>query len=319
MKNRYIMRMAAIYMAIIIASAPMSTYASTVLKEGSRGSEVVLVQTSLQKLGYYTYPTLTGYYGSLTKAAVKRFQKDNGILADGIVGETTMGILIPDITQVSADAMTLAVLSADVQKLAEETNELQSLTAVSADVQKLAEETTESQSLTAVSASSEYSGDLDWFTLVRDIWKRGMNAVVTDVDTGKSFNVKRTYGTNHADVETLTQADTDMMKEIWGGFSWERRAVVVQIGGYTLAGSMTAMPHAGLDNKKEGAWVSGRSAGYGYGYNYDAVKNNGINGHMDIHFKNSRTHGTNVVQKVHQDMVKKAAEYIEKIILNNNL
>jgi len=31
---------------------------------------------------------------------------------------------------------------------------------------------------------------------------------------------------------------------------------------------------------------------------------------VDIHFLNSRTHGTNVVQKIHQDKVKEAAEYI---------
>lgn len=270
MKNKIILRMAAICMAIIIASAPVDAYASTVLKVGSRGTKVVLLQTTLQKLGYFTYPTLTGYYGGITKLAVKRFQKDNGIIADGIVGKSTLGLMLPDITTLSASAVTLATFD----------------------------------------SVPTYSGDLDWFTQVRDIWQRGMDAVVTDVDTGKSFNIKRTYGTNHADVEALTPADTAIIKEIWGGFSWERRAVVVQVGDYTLAGSMTAMPHAGLENKPEGAWVYGRSSGYGFGYNYDMVKGNNMDGHMDIHFKNSRTHGTNMVQKIHQDMVKKAAEYI---------
>jgi peptidoglycan hydrolase-like protein with peptidoglycan-binding domain len=275
MKNKLIMRMAAICIAAVIAAAPVNADAATLLKVGSRGSQVVLVQKTLQDLGYFTYPVSTGYYGSITKAAVKRFQKANGIIADGIVGSKTMGLLLPDLSQVSVDTMKLA----------------------------------------ATYSAAQESGDLDWFTQVRDIWKRGMTAVITDVDTGKSFSVKRTYGTNHADVETLTKEDTETIKEIWGGFSWERRAVVVEVAGYTLAGSMTAMPHAGLDNKAEGAWVSGRSAGYGYGYNYDKIKGNGINGHMDIHFKNSRTHGTNVVQKLHQDMVKKAAQYIAKMSL----
>ena len=277
MRNKYITRIAAVCMATIMAFAPVTVNASTVLKIGAKGTAVKNVQTTLKSLGYYTYPKVTGYYGSITAAAVKRFQKANGISVDGIFGQKTNGYLFPivPVTSVSGSAITLTTVATPI--------------------------------------SPAFFGALDWFTQVRDIWQRGMNAVVTDVDTGKSFEVKRTYGTNHADVETLTQKDTDTMKEIWGGFSWQRRAVVVKVGLYTLAGSMTAMPHAGLENKPEGAYVSGRSAGYGYGYNYDAVKGNGISGHMDIHFKNSRTHGTNVVQKVQQDMVKKAANYIATI------
>lgn len=277
MKNRITLRIAVICIAVIITAAPMNAYAS-VLKIGSRGSEVLMVQTTLQKLGYFTYPVMTGYYGSVTKIAVKRFQKEKGLIADGIIGKKTMALLLPAPSKISSAAIRLAY----------------------------------------VNLTPQYSGDLDWFTQVRDIWKRGMDATVTDVETGKSFHIKRTYGTNHADVETLTREDTAIMKEIWGGFSWNRRAVVVQVAGYTLAGSMTAMPHAGLENKREGAWVSGRSAGYGYGYNYDAIKGNGISGHMDIHFKNSRTHGTNVVQRVHQDMVKKAAAFIAKMNLSGD-
>jgi hypothetical protein len=133
---------------------------------------------------------------------------------------------------------------------------------------------------------------------------------VTDVLTGRSFEVKRTYGSNHADVEPLTKGDTEIIKDIWGGFTWERRAVVVQIGKYTMAASMTAMPHAGIDSKPAGIYVSNRSEGYGRGINLDKVKNNGCSGVMDIHFKNSRTHTTNTKQKSQQDMVKKAARFI---------
>lgn len=276
MRKNYLIRIVSICMAAVIALSPVSVSAS-VLKVGSRGTQVKTVQSALQSLGYFTYPNLTGYYGSITETAVKRFQADHGITADGIIGKATLGIL----------ASSPAASTSGVKLI----------------------------TLSSINTTAANSGALDWFKQVRDIWKRGMNAVVTDVNTGKSFSVKRTYGTNHADVETLTKEDTAIMKSIWGGFSWERRAVVVQIGDYTIAGSMTAMPHAGIESKAAGVYVSGRSAGYGYGYNYDLVKGNGISGHMDIHFLNSRTHGTNVVQKVHQDMVKKAAEYIRKLIL----
>ena len=148
---------------------------------------------------------------------------------------------------------------------------------------------------------------LDWWTAANKVFARGSTAKVIDVRTGKSFYIKRTYGGNHADCETLTKEDTKIMKEIWGGFSWSRRPVIVEIKGRYLAASMAAMPHAGLDNKPTNATVSGRSGGYGRGTNLDAVKNNGMDGHFDIHFKNSRTHGTNKVDSAHQKAIKEAA------------
>lgn len=159
----------------------------------------------------------------------------------------------------------------------------------------------------------EQNGALDWFSEVQYIWPRNANAYVTDVETGITFQLKRTFGTNHADVEPLTKEDSMSIKSIWGGWSWERRAVVVEVDGMLLAGSMTAMPHAGVDNAPAIKVVNNRSGNYGRGQNLDLVKNNGVNGHMDIHFKNSRTHGTNVEQASHQNMVKKASKYIAKI------
>jgi len=155
-------------------------------------------------------------------------------------------------------------------------------------------------------------GAIDWFGTVQHVFPRECDALVTDVDTGKSFYVRRTFGHNHADIEPLTAADAAIIKEIWGGeWSWERRAVVVQVEGYILAGSMTAFPHAGRDDMPAVAVCDNLSGGYGRGQNLDSVKGNGVDGHMDIHFLNSLTHGSNVKQKVHQDAVAKAAVYIE--------
>lgn len=170
----------------------------------------------------------------------------------------------------------------------------------------------ENNSTNSINTNTLQKGAVDWFTKVQYIFPRGKNAKITDIKTGKSFIIKRTFGTNHADVEALTKEDTKIIKDIWGGFSWERRAVVVEVDGHILAGSMTAMPHAGVDNKPAVVVVNNRSGGYGRGQNLDAVKNNGMDGHIDIHFLNSRTHGTNVMQKVHQDKVKEAAEHISK-------
>ncbi len=329
MKNRLLMKMAAICMAAFMVTTPVSASAATILKSGSRGSEVKTVQSALKELGYFKYSKLTGYYGNITKTAVKRFQKDNGTAADGIVGKKTLALLNEAIegknsaesdksAEVQTKQLTVEVQTEQVTAEGEaeqvtEEGQAEQVTAVAkkaeAPVSKLI------STLMSVGTSGNMLGDLDWFKQVRSIWNRGEVALVTDVDTGKSFQVKRTYGTNHADVEPLTKKDTGVIKDIWGGFSWERRAVVVEINGYVIAGSMTAMPHAGVDSKAANKYVSNRSAGYGRGINLDAVKGNGCSGVMDIHFKNSRTHTTNRLQSVQQNMVKKAASYIKELVM----
>jgi len=62
---------------------------SFTLYPADKGEDVIEVQKRLKELGYYDYPTITGYYGSITKAAVIGFQKANGLTADGIVGKYT--------------------------------------------------------------------------------------------------------------------------------------------------------------------------------------------------------------------------------------
>ncbi len=260
MLKKYYRGIASCFIAYTILIAPISTFGAT-LSKGSQGEEVVAVQNSLKKMGYFNYSTATGFYGDITVSAVKRFQEKNKLPANGIVDQGTYDL---------------------IQKTAPE--------------KKMVFK----------------QGALDWFKEAQYILKRGTNATVTDVETGKEFQIKRTFGTNHADVEPLTKADAEMIKTIWGGWSWDRRAVVVTVGDTAMAGSMTAMPHAGVDNKPAVAVVENRSAGYGKGQNLDSVKNNGVDGHMDIHFLNSKTHDTNTVQKVHQEMVQVAAKYIEE-------
>ncbi len=58
------------------------------LKKGSKGEEVRLLQTRLQELGYFT-SEIDGDYGPATKEAVKEFQKRNSLSVDGIAGKQT--------------------------------------------------------------------------------------------------------------------------------------------------------------------------------------------------------------------------------------
>lgn len=61
---------------------------AAVLKNGSKGQKVKEVQTRLKNWGYYT-GSVDGIYGPKTVAAVKYFQRKNGLTADGIVGPAT--------------------------------------------------------------------------------------------------------------------------------------------------------------------------------------------------------------------------------------
>ncbi len=129
---------------------------------------------------------------------------------------------------------------------------------------------------------------LDWFKDVQYIFEKGDTATVTDVETGKSFKVKRLYGRNHADSEPLTPEDTKIMKSLYGSWSWDRRAIIVTITHKgverQIAASMNGMPHGG-----------------------ESIGNNNFKGHFCIHFKNSRTHSGSRLDSRHQKAVKKAA------------
>lgn len=56
---------------------------------GSTGDEVKSIQKKLSSLGYYN-GSVDGIYGNATKQAVTSFQKNCGITADGICGQTTL-------------------------------------------------------------------------------------------------------------------------------------------------------------------------------------------------------------------------------------
>lgn len=134
--------------------------------------------------------------------------------------------------------------------------------------------------------------ELQWSEASK-VFPRGAVATIEDVYTGKTFKIKRTFGTNHADVEALTKADTAMIKEIWGGFTWERRPVIVHINGRRLAASLAGMPHAGSS--------------------LDGVPNNGMSGVIDLHFRGSRKHAegniTATPDPLHQNAISIAAKY----------
>ena len=61
---------------------------AAVLKQGSTGATVKTMQTKLINWGYLSGKA-DGIFGAKTKAAVVKFQKNNGLTADGVVGTKT--------------------------------------------------------------------------------------------------------------------------------------------------------------------------------------------------------------------------------------
>ena len=67
----------------------LSPYVQTaVLRQGASGGEVKELQRRLKEWGYYN-GAVDGIYGKGTVAAVKAFQKKNGLTADGVAGIET--------------------------------------------------------------------------------------------------------------------------------------------------------------------------------------------------------------------------------------
>ena len=69
--------------------------AKPTLRRGDSGSYVTLAQTELIQRGYDLGKWgADGKFGAQTEKAVKQFQKDNGLIADGVIGKKTWDALL---------------------------------------------------------------------------------------------------------------------------------------------------------------------------------------------------------------------------------
>ncbi len=66
--------------------------ADELMQQGSKGEEVVRIQTRLFDLGFYTYKP-TGSYQTVTRSAVVAYQTASGVMNDGTIGAETMRTL----------------------------------------------------------------------------------------------------------------------------------------------------------------------------------------------------------------------------------
>jgi len=318
----------------------VSTTASTkLLKEGDESSSVTALQKKLIKLGYLD-TNATGYYGPATAAAVEKLQKKYGYIVDGIAGSATLALVEKLVsgspvaaaakttattavkaastaatttaatTTVTSTATEVKAASTEATTAATTTAETAATTAPTTTIETPAKTADTASKVKTVAAKTQADYLLKWYGNVENKFAIGDTATVYDIKTGTSFKIKRTYGHNHADCETLTAKDTATMKKIYNGtWSWERRAIIVTVGDLKIAACMTGLPHAGVDKYAANKTVSSRSGGYGRGTNLDAVKGNSMNGVFDIHFLGSKNHYNNKIDPKHQALVKEAAKW----------
>ena len=235
-----------------LSASKVETSTNYTLQYGDKGEAVSKVQTRLKELGFFT-GNVGGNYLDLTRAAVSAFQAAAGLDTTGICDEKTLTAMFSD--------------SAPKKEAPKE------------------EDTSSSSGTSSAKPATGTAKAMDWWTSgIQSIFARGTVATVTDVATGIAWNEKRSGGTDHADVQPVTAADTAAMKKAVGSWSWTRRAIFVTINGVNSAASMNCMPQG-----------SG------------SITTNNFNGHHCIHFTNSRTHGSNKVCSLHQAAIKKAA------------
>ena len=119
-KKRLALSLAVIFLLniLIISLAQLTPGAdAAAYKRGSTGSVVTQIQQRLSDWGYYS-GKVDGIYGSKTEAAVKYFQRKNGLTADGIAGNATLaaiGISAPTTAQSNDLNLLARIISAEAR------------------------------------------------------------------------------------------------------------------------------------------------------------------------------------------------------------
>lgn len=202
---------------------------TTIYSKGSTGIEVYAIQQRLIDLGYLQYRP-TGKYSDMTANAVRKFQQVNGIAADGQVGTATNDALFSD----------------DAKRCIANPN---------------FKRQTGAQSNGGIKAP----GLLSSWEKIDPLLPVGSVIAIKDFNSDISFNVERVGGDGCAQVKTISAADYAAFQEVFGGETWEHRAVIATVSGTDYAASLFGMPTG----------------------NESAAYPNTMNGHTFLYFQNS--------------------------------
>lgn len=125
---------------------------------------------------------------------------------------------------------------------------------------------------------------LEWYTAAQYVLPIDRTAKIHDLETGKTFSIRRTGGTVHADCEPLTLRENRIAQEICGGYSDKARPVIVEVDSRYIAAAMSYYPH-------------------GVSYLCD----NEFDGHFNLYFAGSAQHQNEADTHVFDDTVRVAA------------
>ena len=181
--------------------------------DGREGNATIMeFQKALQDLGYYPETaSITGHFGSKTQQAVKDFQRDYGLTADGVVGPTTLKA-IRDAVSGSGGTVNAKYDTVIYNPY-----------------------------------WPTYYKNIIALGLKPD--KNNTSITLTDIGTGVSFRIYvQSVGSTHLDAEPLTAADTAKLCQIYGKTSapylpYNRRAMVLTVGSTQFVCSIYPQPH----------------------------------------------------------------------------
>ena len=178
-------------------------------------------------------------FGNKTAAAVKAYQKASKLTADGVAGSQTLSSL---------------------NAVAANKNAASSNTAAN---------TSQKTTVTPSAARVQYA---NWYEKVKSVARSYPYATVYDIGTGISWQVHIFSLGAHADYEPVTANDTARMEKVFGGNTWNPRAVwVIFSDGSIYIGSTHSMPHE-----------------------VQHVRDNNFNGHSCLHFPRTQEQVTSI-------------------------
>ena len=195
-------------LALLMLAPALAFAAGSSYQKGDSGADVVLLQQRLSDLGYVAFRA-TGKFGDMTKTGVFNFQSRNKLSANGVVDDKTYDALF-------STSPVRAALNPGITRL------------VGPGMAALPE---------------EYGELIDWAEADK-LLPLDAEATITDLNTGKEYRVRRTGGSNHADVQTVDAASTKTFLECFGGdYTWEKRSCLVEISGKKYAASIFGTPN----------------------------------------------------------------------------
>ena len=293
------------------------------MRYGASGVDVEKLQRALQLKDFYS-GVIDGKFGNGTREAVRAFQKKNGLSVNGRADNGTIRKLFGGVAETTAqDDPQMEGISRIGQISVPNTTKkgdsgkhvraLQQALKIKGFYKAPIDSSYGDKTVSAVTAFQKrygLSADgvagngtirklfgqnaanytiktelLDWFVDGSRTIPKGAIFTIKDIGTGRTFTMKRWSGANHLDAEPLSAKDTDTLKDVYGGnWSWERRPVLVRYDGHVYAASINGMPHGTT-----------------------TVKGNEFDGHICVHFTNSKTHETDREDPLHQSAVRRAA------------